>query len=282
MLAQEDINADPTAFGLPANARIYLDMRDLRDVTGSYSGAAMLAALNAYYEGAIGILGTDGSESSKAVAQIMGRLQIPQCSPWAGDDALSNKRTYPYFFRTLSGASDDISFLLPVLKYFGWTQFSFIYCDSALGQAYETALSDLLINDARWQVTSKFTNGVWINSDSTGIAIAVDQMTRAFADGTRVLLLAGNMDWMATMIFFAHKAGLMREDMVWVTTQDVQPQLEALTSDTALTLKILSGSFFGSTGYAKTPASLQFFKRLPELDPTLYPDLPLKDVSNQE
>ncbi|KAJ3171288.1 hypothetical protein HDU87_008394 [Geranomyces variabilis] len=274
LLAQSDINADPTAFGLPATARIYLDMFDLMETTGSYNGAAMLASLNAYDNGAIAILGTDGSGSTMAVAQVMGRLQMPQCSSWAGDDVLSDKQSYPYFFRTLSGASDDITYLLPVMQYFGWTQFSFIYADSGLGNAYASAISDLLITDTQWQVTSKFTNYLTVDSDSTVIAIAIDQMARSFADGTRVVWLAGNMDWMAVMMLYAYKAGLMRDDT------DISTELLDMTSDPVLTQEILRGSFFGSSGNAQTPDADRWQQRLPTLDPTLFPSMNLPGVSN--
>ena len=47
----------------------------------------------------VGVIGSESSDASMMIANVLGLFDVPQISSWATSDLLSNKVRYPYFMR---------------------------------------------------------------------------------------------------------------------------------------------------------------------------------------
>ncbi|KND02785.1 uncharacterized protein SPPG_01867 [Spizellomyces punctatus DAOM BR117] len=272
-LAKDDINADPAKWGLPSNARIRLDFRDSIQYFHGWNmeGAYMVSAMDSYKDGSIAIVGGSSSDVAIAMAQMLGPLMVPVCSPQAYSYVLSDKTKYPYFFRPNTPAANDVIGVIPLLKNYGWTRFSFIYQDVASGTAYDSALSEAMKKESKLFLANKFTD--YYTNDPGELA------NRAVADGTRVIVVAGNPDWAAKLFWGAYNASVVGNDFVWIFVNDIQDRLASLlkknladeTQIPELLEDMLVGTLYMSVQRDSTPAREEFWARLPTLNESLYP-----------
>ncbi|KAF7380975.1 hypothetical protein HZH68_015850 [Vespula germanica] len=69
-------------------------------------------------------------------------FSVPQISYMATSPALSNKKIYPHFFRTIPSDLNQAHAMLEILKQFEWTYVSIVYSDTEYGNhGYETLTS---------------------------------------------------------------------------------------------------------------------------------------------
>lgn len=80
------------------------------------------------------VIGDMVSSMTEASAAITGIWQIPQCSCASAAYTLSNKKTYPYFFRTVGNVVLYGESLVDWVSSMGWTMFALIYTNDAVGQ----------------------------------------------------------------------------------------------------------------------------------------------------
>ncbi len=91
-----------------------------------------------------GVIGPLNSAQSKVTAPIFSLYEIPQISPLASSDELSNKRLYPYFFRIAPPDRLVAQAIADTLKYFNWTYIYFFYDESVVGlNAYKESIKSL-------------------------------------------------------------------------------------------------------------------------------------------
>uniref|UniRef100_A0A4W3HJE1 Extracellular calcium-sensing receptor-like n=1 Tax=Callorhinchus milii TaxID=7868 RepID=A0A4W3HJE1_CALMI len=69
----------------------------------------------------IGIVGTQGSSESIAVARVIGPFQVPMVSYFSTCTCLSSIEEYPTFFRTIPSDSHQSKLLAQLVQMFGWT-----------------------------------------------------------------------------------------------------------------------------------------------------------------
>ncbi len=81
----------------------------------------------------VGVIGPPRSVESKVTAPIYSLYEIPQVSPTATSDELSNNKLYPYFFRIAPPDRLVSQAIADTLKYFNWTYIYFFYDDSVVG-----------------------------------------------------------------------------------------------------------------------------------------------------
>ncbi|ESO03560.1 hypothetical protein HELRODRAFT_79942, partial [Helobdella robusta] len=83
----------------------------------------------------VGVIGAESSSSSMAVAQLLGMIAMPQISPFASGDMLSDKRKYPYFMRMSPPNQYQMRAILSLLKHFNWTYVATVYSLTGYGES---------------------------------------------------------------------------------------------------------------------------------------------------
>lgn len=80
------------------------------------------------------MIGDLTSTVSEVSAALTGEWKIPQCSCSSGSVQLSNKETYPYFFRTTASVMLYSQSLVTWVHAMGWDTFALIYWNNGVGQ----------------------------------------------------------------------------------------------------------------------------------------------------
>ena len=80
------------------------------------------------------VIGDIVSGMTEAIASITGVEQIPQCSFASGSYDLTDKKIYPYFFRTIGSVILYGESLVDWVDSMGWNMFAIIYTNDAVGQ----------------------------------------------------------------------------------------------------------------------------------------------------
>ncbi|OCT96497.1 hypothetical protein XELAEV_18008701mg, partial [Xenopus laevis] len=81
----------------------------------------------------IGFIGDLDTEPTVSMAYILNVLGYSQISYGATDPSLSDRATFPYFFRTVQSDEEEFIALCKLLNYFGWTWVGIIYFDDYSG-----------------------------------------------------------------------------------------------------------------------------------------------------
>ncbi|OCT56605.1 hypothetical protein XELAEV_18004639mg [Xenopus laevis] len=80
-----------------------------------------------------GFIGDLSSKTTVPIAQILSLYGYSQISYGATDPSLSDRITFPYFFRTVQSDETNYFTLVQLIKYFGWTWVGFITSDDITG-----------------------------------------------------------------------------------------------------------------------------------------------------
>ncbi|OCT99164.1 vomeronasal type-2 receptor 26 [Xenopus laevis] len=94
-----------------------------------------------------GFIGDLTSETTVPIAQILSLYGYSQISSGATDTFLSDRVTFPYFFRTLQSDHGHYSVLSKLLKQFGWTWIGIIRLDDYGGEKEHQLLTNYLSSD---------------------------------------------------------------------------------------------------------------------------------------
>ncbi|XP_041439314.1 vomeronasal type-2 receptor 116 [Xenopus laevis] len=86
----------------------------------------------------VGFIGDLTSETTIPIAHILSVLGYSQISYGATDPFLSDRATFPFFFRTVQSEESQYFAITQLLKYFGWTWVGIITSDDVTGdRAYQ-------------------------------------------------------------------------------------------------------------------------------------------------
>ncbi|OCT99149.1 hypothetical protein XELAEV_18004939mg [Xenopus laevis] len=94
-----------------------------------------------------GFIGDVTSETTVPVAQILSLFGYSQISSGATDISLSDRVTFPYFFRTLQSDHGNYFVLSKLLKHFGWTWIGILRVDDYGGEKEHQLLTNYLSSD---------------------------------------------------------------------------------------------------------------------------------------
>uniref|UniRef100_A0A1B8Y3N4 G-protein coupled receptors family 3 profile domain-containing protein n=1 Tax=Xenopus tropicalis TaxID=8364 RepID=A0A1B8Y3N4_XENTR len=81
-----------------------------------------------------GFIGDLFSVPTESIAHILSALGYSQISYGATDPALSDRTTFPYFFRTLQSDEEEYIAVCKLLKFFGWNWVGIIYMNNKSGE----------------------------------------------------------------------------------------------------------------------------------------------------
>ncbi|XP_031751024.1 extracellular calcium-sensing receptor [Xenopus tropicalis] len=117
-----------------------------------------------------GFIGDLSSENTVAIAQILNLYGYSQISYGATDTELSDRVSFPYFFRTTQSDRGHYFALSKLLKYFGWTWVGIIRLDDYGGEKEHQLLKSILSNDGMCiEFTLKITSYILRNEIETNI-----------------------------------------------------------------------------------------------------------------
>ena len=80
----------------------------------------------------IGVIGAESTPSTIMIANLLNIFQIPQISPSASSDLLTDKK-YRYLMRMVPPDSFQVEAILDILKHFNWTYISVAYSEGGYG-----------------------------------------------------------------------------------------------------------------------------------------------------
>uniref|UniRef100_A0AAY4DPQ7 G-protein coupled receptors family 3 profile domain-containing protein n=1 Tax=Denticeps clupeoides TaxID=299321 RepID=A0AAY4DPQ7_9TELE len=81
----------------------------------------------------LAIVGDSTSTHSIAMSSILGLFHMPMVSYYATCSCLSDRRRYPFFFRTIPSDAFQVRAMMQILKHFGWTWVGLIVSNDDYG-----------------------------------------------------------------------------------------------------------------------------------------------------
>ncbi|KAJ1522930.1 hypothetical protein ONE63_002069 [Megalurothrips usitatus] len=94
----------------------------------------------------VAVIGGLSSSVTIQLAMLMNMFKVPQVSYMSTSPALSDRTTYPYFFRTVPSDMHQAHAMLELLRKLGWTYVSVAYSDTEYGRHGWELLSALAVN----------------------------------------------------------------------------------------------------------------------------------------
>ncbi|KAI8394060.1 periplasmic binding protein-like I [Radiomyces spectabilis] len=183
------------------------------------------------------VIGDIISTMTEASAGINGIVYIPQCSPASASLSLSDKDSFPYFFRTVGNVVLFGSSLVDWVSNMGWDSFALIYTNDNVGQQvlYSMLEKAKLFNiDARTQIP------LYDFSDSK-IEASLETLANS---GSRIVVFAdSNTSNQLVVLQKAMAMGLLSKGWSWILTNDMSPAIKAMV-DTEEELRLYDGLMF--------------------------------------
>ncbi|XP_041439375.1 vomeronasal type-2 receptor 26-like [Xenopus laevis] len=135
-----------------------------------------------------GFIGDISSQTTVPIAQILTILGYSQISYGATDPSLSERITFPYFFRTVQSEESSYFALGKLLRQFGWTWVGIITSDDISGDEEHQHLSKYLYSEG---ICIEFTVRLKIN-DLTSVYTDHDSAI-IYLSSTSIILLCGTV-----------------------------------------------------------------------------------------
>ncbi|ORZ35348.1 periplasmic binding protein-like I [Catenaria anguillulae PL171] len=170
---------------------------------------------------AVGVIGEYSSSITIPMALAGNNFPLWQCSGSATSPDLSNKTTFPWFFRALPADSAQGVMMAKFVKLMQWKNVAILFASDAYGTGIMSTFSAesqrLNINIATSQ---SFTSG-----DETSYALALEAVQNA---GTRVVMFMGTYPDYIPMARQARKRGMINDDWVYIGSEGVGSIVEEL------------------------------------------------------
>ncbi|KAI7887263.1 periplasmic binding protein-like I [Mucor mucedo] len=165
------------------------------------------------------VIGDMVSEMTEASASLTGLWQIPQCSCASASLTLSDKKQYPYFFRTAGSAVLFGESLVDWVNNMKWDMFALVYTNDLIGQQVLQAMSS---RASEYGITT-MTRIPLYSLNENRIEKSLSTLEES---GCRVVVLADSRTIDQVLILKkAMQMGLMKKGWVWVVMNDISPVL---------------------------------------------------------
>lgn len=185
-----------------------------------------------------GVIGPESSSASELVANVLGMFAIPQISPTASSDLLSNKNKYPYFVRMAPPDRYQVAAMLSLIRHFRWSYVAIIYSRGSYGESATERMKQLA---SGLSVCIAAMLAVSQNPRPEAIADVIERLRR-----TKVKVVVLFTDQEETRAVFAEvKAAHLVGRFVWIGSDAVGLNLDDLgdledAAEGALTLSAFS------------------------------------------
>uniref|UniRef100_A0A3B5R218 Extracellular calcium-sensing receptor-like n=1 Tax=Xiphophorus maculatus TaxID=8083 RepID=A0A3B5R218_XIPMA len=187
------------------------------------------------------VIGASESSSTIAMQQIFGVFQIPMISHFATCACLSNRKEYPFFFRTIPSDYYQSRALAKLVKHFGWTWVGAVRSDNDYGN---NGMATFIEAANQEGICVEYSEAI----SRTGSRENVERVVRVIRGGTASVLVAflaqGEMDVLLEEVLMQNLTGLQ-----WVGS-------ESWITANYLAKKRYAGILTGSLGFAIRKAKI--------------------------
>ncbi len=169
----------------------------------------------------IGVIGSESTRSTIMIANILGMFEIPQISPLATSDLLSDKKRFPYFLRTVPPDRYQVLAMLSVIQHFNWTYVSAVCSEGGYG---ENALEEFTRQASRLGICVGVSLAA---SQGAPAGVFRDIVTSLYESKARVVLLFTDLEETRGVFTAVRNAGLLGR-FVWLGSDGIAFNLDNL------------------------------------------------------
>lgn len=117
---------------------------DGKKKTGSSPPFTSVSGGLVFYD-VVGVIGPESSSASVLTANLFGMFHVPQISPTASCDELSNKNKYPYFLRMAPPDRYQVAAMLSLMRHFRWNHAAVVHSRGSYGESAVEQLKTLAL-----------------------------------------------------------------------------------------------------------------------------------------
>ncbi|KAJ3102065.1 hypothetical protein HDU96_009771 [Phlyctochytrium bullatum] len=159
-------------------------------------------------------MGTAYSSMTQALAPVFDAYGIPVCDGAATSPALSNKNSFPNFFRTVPQDNNQAFAIVDFLAYQQWSDVAIVASQSAYGQ---NLANELAIQLSLKNITVILRENFF--EDALDHTQTVGNLKESL---TRVIIYCGYKDAFLSMVQIAKRVGIFGPGYAWVTSDGVK------------------------------------------------------------
>ncbi|NXT36631.1 TS1R1 protein, partial [Pelecanoides urinatrix] len=174
----------------------------------------VLPTFRRYEPEAVAVIGPDSTRLALTTAAVLGVFLVPQISYEASLEALSLKRFYPSFLRTIPSDRQQVKAIFLLLQQFGWTWVALLGSDNAYGRNSLDALYKLLTAS---EVCVAYQGIIPVNKDASSPEL--HNLVRILTD-VRVNVTVVFSNRQSARPFFEAVVQWNITGMVWVGSED--------------------------------------------------------------
>ncbi|XP_053305418.1 vomeronasal type-2 receptor 26-like [Spea bombifrons] len=204
-----------------------------------------------------GFIGDHHSSTTIPIAQLLGVYGYAQISYGATDYALSDRRVYPHFFRSVQNYLVYHKIIMKILKHFGWTWVGILTVDDDTGETESQALRAYLTS---YGICISFTVKISLSQElSENMKIMSETVLMSSA---QIIILCGSFSNRIIYIFILylkHKDRTLILPPAWASNEYLSDYfVEPLSGSLAIEPHPLAlpdtGSFFDNIHPSNRPA----------------------------
>ncbi|KAF6175776.1 hypothetical protein GIB67_035903 [Kingdonia uniflora] len=211
--AMADINADPCILK-GVELRIIMEDSDCSVFMGS------IKVFQVLQKEVVAIIGPQSSSIAHMISVIASGLQVPLLSFAATDPTLSALQ-FPYFIRTTSSDSYQMTAMADLINYYGWREIIAIFVDDDYGRNGMSYLDDELTKRMK-EISYKLALPIHANLSQISDLLATSKLL-----GPRVYVIHVSSDSGLAIFSVAESLQMMTSDYVWLTTDWLSTTLDS-------------------------------------------------------
>ena len=137
------------------------------------------------------VLGASYSAISEPVANLFGLFKIPQISYGSSASILSNKKQFPFFFRTFPSDKFQSRALADIVIHFNWTYIIALHSDDVYGRDGIRSFRRALLNTSGYCIAI---DDIVLQNDPPNYEVIIDKISQIWVRNASVILLFSQTD----------------------------------------------------------------------------------------